>query len=183
MLEHPSGFRLGDELREFVGYLSALRHRLESGILSPVRRIVPAVLAVLVVAGSGCGADGEMSTSASEKADSAILGHWIGTLHQKHIGFFKVRATIGSLDDPQQNRVSYTGIDCGGNWTFLGSHGSVNRTYRFREVIDRGRGGNCKGVGIVTLLALGDRRPTHVRYEFRGGGVVSEGMLARRASG
>jgi hypothetical protein len=142
-----------------------------------VRRIVPSILAVLVVAGGGCGEKDETGTSASETADAAILGHWVGTLHQKHIGFFKVRATIGALDDPAENPVSYTGIDCGGNWTFLGSH---DRVYRFREVIDRGRGGNCKGVGIVTLITLGE---DHLHYEFRGGGVVSEGLLARRPSG
>jgi hypothetical protein len=142
------------------------------------------LLPALVMVAVGCGGDdGVGGSSGTTGADSDILGHWSGTLHQKGIAFFKVRASIGSLDDPAENPVSYTGINCGGNWTFLGSHGSVNRTYRFREVIDRGRGGNCKGVGIVSLLALGDRRPTHVKYEFRGGGVVSDGLLARGSRG
>ena len=47
--------------------------------------------------------------------------------------------------------------------------------YRFREVIDRGRGGTCKGVGVVRLTPDGD----FLEYRFRGGGVESHGVLSR----
>ena len=145
-------------------------------ILSSVRRVVIAILVALALATAGCGA-GRQGPGAVSNAGDAILGRWSGKLHQKGIGVFEVRATIGSLEDPASNRVSYTGIDCGGNWTFLGSRDSV---YRFREVIDHGKGGSCKGVGIVTLIPLGPEPADSLHYEFRGGGVVSEGLLGRR---
>jgi hypothetical protein len=69
--------------------------------------------------------------------------------------------------------VHYTDIDCGGNWTYLGRDGSA---YRFREVIDRGAGGECKGAGVVTLTPVADDR---LAYVFRGGGIESRGPLSR----
>jgi hypothetical protein len=87
---------------------------------------------------------------------------------------FRIDAEIRSLQGPNRNSVSYTGIDCGGRWTYLGAS---NGEYRFREVIDRGEGGDCKGVGKVTLEPRPDGR---LDYEFRGGGVESSGVLARR---
>jgi hypothetical protein len=86
---------------------------------------------------------------------------------------FRVSATIGSLDDPRQNEVSYTGIDCGGRWTYLGMAGT---TFRFREVIDRGQGGDCKGVGTVALTPTPDGR---LDYLFQRGGISSRGVLTR----
>jgi hypothetical protein len=88
---------------------------------------------------------------------------------------FRVSATIRSLENERRNPVSYTGIDCGGNWTFEGLQGD---TYRFREVIDRGAGGTCKGAGTVSLTPTPDDR---LEYEFVGGGVESRGILSRAA--
>jgi hypothetical protein len=84
-----------------------------------------------------------------------------------------VSAEIRDLNDPAANTVHYSGIDCGGNWSYLGNAGT---TYRFREVIDRGAGGSCKGVGTVQLTPEGSNR---LGYSFRGGGVSSSGILAR----
>jgi hypothetical protein len=68
--------------------------------------------------------------------------------------------------------VHYTGIECSGHWTLLGQG---VRDYRFREVIDRGQGGSCKGVGTVRVIPDGE----YLDYEFRGGGVESHGVLSR----
>ena len=87
---------------------------------------------------------------------------------------FRVEADIRSLRPPGRNTVAYTGIDCRGGWTYLGESGGE---YRFREVIDRGRGGKCKGEGEVSLRRRPDGR---LDYEFRGGGVESSGVLSRR---
>ena len=112
---------------------------------------------------AGCGDD----------SDVVITGKWQGQLTQKGIEPFTVTATIGDLEDPAANTVHYTGIDCGGNWTYLGRSDGA---YRFREVIDRGAGGTCKGVGVVTLTPTsGDR----LRYLFQGGGIESRGALSR----
>jgi hypothetical protein len=43
-------------------------------------------------------------------------------------------------------------------------------------VIDRGAGGNCKGVGTVTLTPTPADR---LDYAFTGGGVESRGVLSR----
>ena len=64
------------------------------------------------------------------------------------------------------NRVHYSGLGCGGHWTYLGTAGA---TVRFREVIDSGKSSTCKGVGEVTLSREGAR----LRYRFSGDGVVS----------
>lgn len=80
--------------------------------------------------------------------------------------------SIGSLSNNAANRVHYSGIDCGGHWTYLGTSGG---TVRFREVIDSGKSAKCKGVGQVTLSREGAR----LRYRFSGGDVVSRGRLSR----
>jgi hypothetical protein len=79
---------------------------------------------------------------------------------------------VRSLATSAVNAVHYTGIDCGGHWTYLGTTGT---TVRFREVIDSGRSPACKGVGEVTLIRSGAR----LQYRFGGGGVVSRGLLSR----
>jgi hypothetical protein len=119
-----------------------------------------AALAVGLLA--GCGDD-----------DVVITGKWRGVLTQQGLAPFTVTADIRDLEDPAANTVHYSGIDCGGNWTYLGRDGSA---YRFREVIDRGAGGNCKGVGVVTLTPVADDR---LAYVFRGGGIESRGPLSR----
>jgi hypothetical protein len=134
-----------------------------------------ALLALLVVAFVGCGANSDDdSATSSEPVGFQISGTWKGQLQQKGLKPFEVTATIGELQDPAKNTVQYTGIDCGGNWTYLGREGE---TYRFREVIDRGAGGDCKGQGEVRLTPF---EPVGVDYEFRGGGVESYGVLKRQ---
>lgn len=120
-----------------------------------------AALAVGLLA--GCGDD-----------DVVITGKWSGGLTQKGLEPFTVTADIRDLEDPAQNTVHYSGIDCGGHWNYLGRSGDA---YRFRQIIDRYIvGGTCKGVGVVTLTPTsGDR----LRYEFQGGGVKSTGVLSR----
>ncbi len=80
---------------------------------------------------------------------------------------------ISSLEDPAQNTVSYTGIDCRA-LDYLGRDGAA---FRFREVIDRGEGGECKGKGIVVLTPFSDQG---VDYSFTGGGIESAGVLKRQ---
>lgn len=113
------------------------------------------------------------TTTGSEIPGFAIEGTWSGELQQAKLKPFTVTATIGSLADPAQNTVSYSGINCGGNWTYLGRDGTA---YRFREVINRGKGGNCNGKGIVRLNPFD---ANGVDYDFQGGGVRSAGVLAR----
>lgn len=115
---------------------------------------------------SGCG-DDEVASH-----DFEIRGEWRGRLEQQGLKPFEVQATIRSFRKSADNPVHYTGIDCSGNWTFL-SQGV--KDYRFREVIDRGGGGTCKGVGTVRLIPDGD----FLEYRFRGGGVESHGVLSR----
>jgi hypothetical protein len=103
-----------------------------------------------------------------------ITGVWEGELRQEGLRPFEVRATIRSPEDIRQSTVHYTGIDCSGTWT-------VERvremTVYFLETIERGEGGDCKGVGTVQITPLpGEER---LDYAFRGGGVESEGTLHR----
>jgi hypothetical protein len=118
----------------------------------------------------------ELDDAASRMAQSerfVIEGRWSGELRQKGLKPFEVDATIANLDDPKQNTVHYTGIDCSGNWTYEGREGGA---YTFREVIDRGAGGDCKGAGTVTLTPTAN---DELDYQFRGGGVESRGVLSR----
>ena len=109
-----------------------------------------------------------------EAAHLSILGRWKGTLHQRNVRPFVVTATIRGFDALSRNTVRYTGITCSGHWTYLTRKG---RSYEFREVITSGRGGKCKGAGGVTLTQVSAHR---ANYVFRGGGVVSRGVLRRR---
>lgn len=127
-------------------------------------RIALLAAALALTGFAGCGDDDE---------GFVIIGNWKGALKQRGLDAFQVTATIRDLDAPGLNTVHYTGIDCGGNWTFLGREDGV---YRFREVINRGAGGICKGKGIVTLTPRGENT---LGYRFRGGGVVSRGVIGR----
>jgi hypothetical protein len=144
------------------------------------RLLAVLVLAPALLLAAGCGDDddngngGEGADQAGVEAEYDITGSWSGELRQKGVDDFRVDATIGSLDDPSANTVRYTGIDCGGNWTYLGRAGSA---FRFREVIDRGAGGDCKGKGTVTLTPFS---ADGVDYTFRGGGIESAGILKRQ---
>jgi hypothetical protein len=132
-------------------------------------------IGALVLGGcGGGGSDSSASTAESPaKASAYVLGGWRGTLHQTGMPPFAISAEIRSLEDPQQNRVSYSAIRCSGNWTYLGRK---EGSFRFREVIDRGAGGSCKGVGQVSLTPI---TADTARYEFRGAGIVSRGLLHR----
>jgi hypothetical protein len=131
-----------------------------------------AVLALLL---SACGEREEPEIEATTaESQFEITGEWKGQLTQKGLKPFTVTAAIVSLERSKQNVVRYTGIDCSGTWDYLGATATA---YRFREVIDRGRGGKCKGVGTVALTPLTDDR---VGYVFNGRGVTSEGVLNRQ---
>lgn len=149
----------------------------------------PIVIAFLVVAllAAGCGGgDGSRSTAGTDcrqrptsakiavACDSWVLGRWRGELTQKGLNPFMVWATVRSLAQAKANRVHYSGLDCRGRWVPLGGEGD---SFRFREEITAGRSEECKGVGIVTLR---HRAPDRVGYVFRGGGIESHGVLARR---
>jgi hypothetical protein len=103
----------------------------------------------------------------------AVVGRWHGTLHQKGLKPFEVRVGIVSATDRDRNVVHYTGIDCSGTWLYLDAEGP---DVHFRELIDRGAGGNCKGAGDVTVTPLAGE-PPRLRYEFRGAGIESTGVL------
>ena len=129
---------------------------------------------------AGCGSSSSSSSAAAHSPTTAgpppaaefVLGSWHGRLYEHGLAPFLVAVTVRSLTNSAENRVRYSGIDCGGNWTYLGTSGA---TVRFREMIDTGRSTACKGVGEVTLTRAGDR----LGYRFAGGGVVSRGLLAR----
>ena len=145
----------------------------------PRRAQAAAAVAALLLAAGGCGGSDEDSGSGggpvAPRGDAAPqafpAGEWQGRLAQRGLPPFQMRASIRSRTDPSRNTVAYTGIDCRGNWGYLGRRGP---DFRFREVIDRGRGGDCKGVGTVTLRYISSDR---LRYEFRGGGVASSGFI------
>jgi hypothetical protein len=144
-----------------------------------LRRITPLLLALAVLAlFAGCGDDdsdggGATAEGAGSLAEYDITGTWTGKLTQKDLSDFRVRAEIRNLDDKFKNTVSYTGINCSGHWEFLGRDGAA---FLFEEVIDAGKGGNCKGKGNVTLTPFS---AGGVDYNFRGGGVESAGVLRR----
>jgi hypothetical protein len=146
----------------------------------PSRAAILIAAAMLVLAAGGCGgSSGESSTEAGAGAkpgtSAYVIGKWQGVLHQTGMPPFLVNAEVGSTTNPKKNTVSYSEIQCSGNWTYRGYSGG---TYHFRELIDRGKGGSCKGAGDVTLVPEG---ADAVRYEFRGGGVVSRGTLNRKS--
>jgi hypothetical protein len=131
----------------------------------------------------GCGGSGGGSSTAGTASSARpgpqqtpaarfVLGRWHGELHQRGIPPFRIAVTVRSLSSATANRVHYTGINCGGHWAYSGTSGV---TVSFREVIDIGKGGKCKGVGEVTLR----REEARLRYRFSGGGVVSRGLLSR----
>jgi hypothetical protein len=133
-------------------------------------------LALCALGLAACGEKSEPAiTGVNSDLQFEITGSWKGELHQKKIKPFPVQARIQSLARSKQNVVRYGGeIDCAGTWDYLGASATA---YRFREVIDRGAGGRCKGTGTVTLTPLAEDT---VAYEFTGGGVESTGKLMRR---
>jgi hypothetical protein len=172
--------------RPSISHQTNLRHLFRGQRWSRGTAALLAAVIGLAAFAAGCGEKDEPSLAELEQSatttttggDSGkrgfeIEGEWKGQLRQKGLQPFTVRARIADLDDPKRNTVHYTGIDCSGTWNFEGRDGS---SYEFEEVIDRGEGGSCKGVGTVTLSpASGDT----LDYQFRGGGVESEGVLER----
>ena len=139
------------------------------------RAAVPALsLILLALVLTACGEREEPEVTSTTESQFEITGDWEGRLTQKGLKPFTVRATIVSLERSKQNTVHYSGINCSGTWDYLGATATA---YRFRETIDRGEGGKCKGVGTVELTPLTDDR---VGYVFNGGGITSEGALTRQ---
>jgi hypothetical protein len=133
---------------------------------------LPLALLALVLGACGEREEPEIDASATQ-SQFQITGDWQGRLAQKGLKPFTVRATIASLERSKQNTVHYSGINCSGNWDYLGASATA---YRFREVIDHGASKVCKGTGTVTLTPLTDAT---VDYVFNGGGVTSRGVLRR----
>lgn len=157
-----------------------------------LRSVAIGLATLLLLTAAGCGGDGTNTVdsdsedlapelaSAVEAGDSdpgPLAGTWAGTLEQEGQPSFPVHATIRSLTDRAENTVNYGGsINCLGNWKFRPNAGS-GETVEFTEVIDSGRGGNCKGRGTVSLTATSD--PHALDYVFKGGGIESSGTLTR----
>ena len=97
-------------------------------------RLTAVFVVVLALAGSAFAA----STSL------VLVGTWKGTLHQRGMNPFKMKATIRGLARTARNTVHYTGINCSGRWT------------------------------------LTPKSPSTLGYVFRGGGVVSRGVITRQ---
>ena len=135
--------------------------------------------ALLVLPLAGCGEKeepvlSELPPPPDPAQEFEILGDWEGQLRQTGVKPFGIRVTIASLEQPKRNVVRYGGeIACSGTWEFLGKHQTA---FRFREVIDSGGGGKCKGTGTVTLTPFD---ADGLDYEFRGGGIESAGTLKR----
>jgi hypothetical protein len=138
--------------------------------------VLLALLLSAGVAASGCGSEGtETSSAGGNPLVDSIHGEWAGTLHQADTNPFPIRVRIESEATPGDNVVHYGGeIGCGGTWRYLGGDES---SARFRETIDRGAGGRCKGSGSVTL-SRPDGSADSLDYRFVGGGVESRGVLS-----
>jgi hypothetical protein len=151
-----------------------LTQRLEA---SAKHWLVPGLLAAGAVL-AGCGGSSSSTRSSGQPgalppaAARFVLGRWHGELHQRGLAPFRITVTVASLATSEPNTVHYTGLNCGGDWTYLGTSGAA---VHFREVIDTGNSSTCKGVGEVTV----SREAARLRYQFSGGGVVSRGLLSR----
>jgi hypothetical protein len=144
-----------------------------------------ALLAVPVLLIAGCGGssddastpknsvvlDDEGTPTAIVKPGSTreISGPWAGKLRQSGLAPFRVAVVIFN----GTGRVAYTGIDCAGDWKLAGG-GDPGPAYVFRETINEGAGGVCKGTGTVHLENFASKR---LHYRFDGGGVTSQGIL------
>ena len=92
---------------------------------------------------------------------------------------FPIRVQIVSATDAERNVVRYGGeIDCSGTWTSPRRRGPAGAL--LASVIDRGRGGGCKGAGnrVGPVRSRAEQR-TRLGYALRGGGVESRGVLSR----
>ncbi|MGI8460092.1 MAG: hypothetical protein ACR2OC_00440 [Solirubrobacterales bacterium] len=144
-----------------------------------IRTAIAILTTGLSLAGlSACGEKSEpepaLPTPSPQTTEFDLAGTWEGELRQKGLKPFEVRAVIRSPKDSRPTTVYYTGIECSGKWTVIDD---VGQSVEFLETIDRGQGGECEGTGrVVVTLEAGDDR---LDYVFRGGGVVSRGVLDR----
>jgi hypothetical protein len=150
------------------------------------RPVIPLLALALIAAGCGEKSEPDLSEipppppsqppTPPKGLPQAVTGDWRGTLDQKGIKPFPIRVAIVSATDPHENAVFYGGeINCSGTWAYLDADGP---RVRFRERIDSGVGGRCKGTGTVTVEPLGGTGPDRLRYRFTGGGVESQGVLS-----
>jgi hypothetical protein len=143
----------------------------------PLPRLAALLIALSALTLAACGEKDEPDLGSATTVGIPgfqIEGTWSGELQQAKLEPFTVTATIADLENPAKNTVTYTPpIDCSGNWAYLGQEGTA---YRFRETITGGKGGDCKGKGIVTLNPFDTNG---VDYDFQGGGVSSAGVLKR----
>jgi hypothetical protein len=130
------------------------------------------IVAVLI---AGCGGSSDNSESTTN-APIGVAGNWTGTLRQKGIAPFQIAAR---LDAVGSGRVAYTGIECGGSWTSKRALASSPPFITIEERITEGAGGECKGVGTVTLHLRSATAGAGLEYDFTGGGVTSRGLLHR----
>jgi hypothetical protein len=79
--------------------------------------VLLSAIGALLIAGCGDGDNSSDVTAAGEGITRQISGRWTGTLHQKGLKPFEIAADIGADGEA---RVAYTGIECGGEWTFEG---------------------------------------------------------------
>jgi hypothetical protein len=144
------------------------------------------LLAIGVLLLAGCGSNDDASlTTRGQGITRQIAGSWTARLHQKGLEPFKIAVHIAPDGD---GRVAYTGIECGGDWTLETVRPTLPPTYIFKERINEGAGGKCKGTGTVTLSPIQRHAPqgpgyTRMNYSFTGGGVTSRGLLRRAHPG
>ncbi|HKJ36905.1 MAG TPA: hypothetical protein VKA36_10090 [Solirubrobacterales bacterium] len=159
-------------------------------------RVAVGVVAVALLLLAGCGGDSESDSTADsaagaqgdlgaqlqELADAGrptaglVEGTWDGQLQQTGVDPFPITVTLRTVTRKGANTVRYGGeIGCAGSWSFISGEGNVAR---FEEVIDSGKGGNCKGRGEVRIGFLREDA-AELSYKFMGGGVESSGVLRR----
>lgn len=114
-------------------------------------------------------------------ATRQISGNWKGRLQQEGRKAFQIAVDIGADSTAQ---VAYSGIKCGGEWSLEGVETSIPPLYVFREQINTGAGGACKGTGRVSVVPIQETTPNEpaynqLHYSFTGGGVTSRGLLHR----
>jgi hypothetical protein len=143
------------------------------------------LLALGIVVLAGCSSNGSASEEPGQGTNQGIsrqiAGRWTGRLHQQGLRPFDIAVRIGTNG---LARVAYTGIECGGDWTFSRVTTTAPPQYRFIETIEEGAGKKCKGTGKVDLSPIQNNTPnepayTRLGYRFTGGGVTSAGVLHR----